>query len=107
MAGWGRAGWGDGPWGQPAVTLVDVTGVAGTSALGSETVVADAVAVASGNAATEDLVQLFESMNLTTGVDLDRAAQIGIFLEKLLGRPLPGRYYKFHQGKTRNKQQTA
>ncbi len=35
--GWGRAGWGIGPWGQPAsVSIsVNVSGVAGTSALGT------------------------------------------------------------------------
>ena len=48
MAGWGRSTWGNGPWGQPAVTLVNVTGVAGTSALGSETVIAKALVVVTG-----------------------------------------------------------
>ena len=40
MSGWGRAGWGDGPWGQPAIVnvTVNLTGVAATSALGTETV---------------------------------------------------------------------
>ena len=40
--GWGRSTWGDGPWGQPAVTLVDVTGQAATSSLGTLSVVAKA-----------------------------------------------------------------
>jgi len=44
MAGWGRSTWGSGPWGQPAVVnvTVNLTGVAGTSALGTETVSCDA-----------------------------------------------------------------
>ena len=38
MSGWGRAGWGEGPWGQPASIPISFTisGVAGTSALGSD-----------------------------------------------------------------------
>lgn len=62
---------------------------------------------ASGNAATEDLIQMFSSMDIHTGVHLDKAAQIGVFLENLLQRPLPGRYYKFHQGKSLRNKNTA
>ena len=62
---------------------------------------------ASGNAATEDLIQMFSSMNIETGVDLDKAANVGVFLENLLKRPLPGRYYKFHQGKLQRNKNTA
>ena len=62
---------------------------------------------ASGNAATEDLIQMFSSMNIETGVDLDKAANVGVFLENLLKRPLPGRYYKFHQGKVQRNKSTA
>ena len=62
---------------------------------------------ASGNAASEDLIQLFESMGIHTGVDLDKAANIGVFLETLLGKTLPGRYYRFHQGKACRNQHTA
>ena len=62
---------------------------------------------ASGNAATEDLIQMFSSMNIETGVDLDKAANVGVFLENLLKRPLPGRYYKFHQGKIQRNKSTA
>ena len=37
MAGWGRSTWGAGPWGEPAKQSVSftLTGVAGTSALGT------------------------------------------------------------------------
>lgn len=62
---------------------------------------------ASGNAASEDLIQLFESMGIHTGIDLDKAAGIGVFLETLLGKTLPGRYYRFHQGKVSRKHHTA
>ena len=62
---------------------------------------------ASGNAATEDLIQMFSSMNIETGVDLDKAANVGVFLEKLLERPLPGRYYKFHQGSIQRNKNSA
>ena len=40
--GWGRGTWGEGAWSSPLA--VEVTGVAGTTALGSETVVAQTVA---------------------------------------------------------------
>lgn len=62
---------------------------------------------ASGNAATEDLVQMFSSMDLETGINLDKAAQVGMFLEDTLGRALPGRYYKFHKGNARRNQNSA
>ncbi|MBE16214.1 MAG: hypothetical protein CL867_08175, partial [Cytophagaceae bacterium] len=39
--GWGRSTWGDDKWGVTSA-IFGVTGVAGTSALGAETVTADA-----------------------------------------------------------------
>lgn len=54
---------------------------------------------AAGNAATDDLVQMFNSMGEDTGVDLDALADAGQFLAQVLGRPLPGRYHAFHAGK--------
>jgi len=42
ITGWGRGTWGEGAWNAPLA--VEVTGVAGTTALGSETVVAQTVA---------------------------------------------------------------
>ena len=62
---------------------------------------------ASGNAATEDIIQLFHSMGLQTGVDLEKAASVGLFLEQLLGRELPGRYYKCYKGSIQRSQNTA
>lgn len=64
---------------------------------------------AAGNAATEDLVHLFERLGgggvdlpagplPITGVDLDRLCEITPFMERALGRTLPGRYAAYHQG---------
>jgi hydroxymethylglutaryl-CoA lyase len=53
---------------------------------------------AAGNAATEDLVHLFERLGATTGVDLDVASEAGRFMEEILGRPLPGRYHQYWLG---------
>jgi hypothetical protein len=36
--GWGRSTWGSGAWGQPHNMTVSLTGLAGTTALGTETV---------------------------------------------------------------------
>lgn len=53
---------------------------------------------ASGNVATEDLINMFHKMNVDTGVDLHKAAEVGRFLSESLNRPLPGRYHKFFMG---------
>jgi len=50
--GWGRSEWGSGPWGEPAVTLVNVTGLAATSALGTVTTDAEANVAVTGQSAT-------------------------------------------------------
>ena len=44
---------------------------------------------AAGNAASDDLVNMFESMGIDTGVDLDGLAEAGVFLSSVLGRDLP------------------
>jgi hydroxymethylglutaryl-CoA lyase len=74
---------------------------------------------AAGNAATEDLVHLFERLGGSdidpasgfgpmTGVDLDLAAEAGHFVERALGRPLPGRFHQYHHGRTeRNNSRAA
>ena len=53
---------------------------------------------ASGNVATEDLINLFHKMGCDTGVDLHKAADVGIFLANALGKELPGRFHKYHLG---------
>jgi hydroxymethylglutaryl-CoA lyase len=49
---------------------------------------------AAGNAATEDLVHLFEGMGVRTGIDLDLLARAGIEMAAVLGRELPGRVHR-------------
>ena len=44
-----------------------------------------------GNVCTEDLVGLFESMGIDTGIDLDRLLATAEFCEQALGRELHGR----------------
>ncbi|MBM4366894.1 MAG: hydroxymethylglutaryl-CoA lyase [Deltaproteobacteria bacterium] len=53
---------------------------------------------ASGNAATEDLVNVFEQMGVPTGVDLDRLGAAGCLAESLVGRELPGRFHLYWKG---------
>lgn len=54
---------------------------------------------ASGNAATEDLVDLFERAGIETGVDLDALVDVTCWLEQeVLRRPLPGRVYRARLG---------
>jgi len=53
---------------------------------------------AAGNASSEDLIHMFEAMGITTGVDLDAAAEVGVYLAGVLGRELAGRYHRYHLG---------
>lgn len=46
---------------------------------------------ASGNLATEDLVNLLHGMEIETGVDLDKLVDAGLLAQELLGRTLPSR----------------
>ncbi len=45
---------------------------------------------ATGNIATEDLVHMLHKMGISTGVDLGGALKAALFVEKLIGRRLPG-----------------
>jgi hydroxymethylglutaryl-CoA lyase len=45
---------------------------------------------ASGNAATEDLVFMFEEMGVNTGIEVDAILECARQAERLVGRPLPG-----------------
>lgn len=60
---------------------------------------------ASGNVATEDMVNMFEKMGYSTGVNLSQAAQVGQFLSNLLHKELPGRYHRFYAGSCSTKSQ--
>jgi len=46
---------------------------------------------AAGNVPTEDAVNMFESMGIQTGIDLQAICEAVAFLEAILGRVLPGR----------------
>jgi (R)-citramalyl-CoA lyase len=49
---------------------------------------------ATGNIATEDLVYLLEGEGVETGVDLDALVRVSEWLERTLGRRLPGQVYR-------------
>lgn len=54
---------------------------------------------ASGNVATEDLVDLFECAGVRTGIDLEALVDASAWLERVvLARPLPGRVYRARMG---------
>jgi len=54
---------------------------------------------ASGNVATEDVVDLFEREGVATGVSVDALVDTASWLEdEVLGRPLPGRVYRAMRG---------
>ncbi|MBK5255793.1 MAG: hydroxymethylglutaryl-CoA lyase [Vicinamibacteria bacterium] len=44
---------------------------------------------ATGNVATEDIVNLFEEMGIPTGVDLEKVREASRLVQQFLGRPLP------------------
>jgi hydroxymethylglutaryl-CoA lyase len=55
---------------------------------------------ASGNVATEDVVDLFGRAGVATGVDLDALVDTSAWLEReVLRRPLPSRVYRAMQGR--------
>lgn len=72
---------------------------------------------AAGNAATQDLIHLFERMGgeqeppdgfgPVTGIHLPRANEIGRTLEAVLERPLPGRYHQFWKGQQKRAARSA
>jgi (R)-citramalyl-CoA lyase len=49
---------------------------------------------ATGNIATEDLVYLLHNMGYETGIDLDALIEVASWLERQLGKELPGQLYK-------------
>lgn len=53
---------------------------------------------AAGNVPTEDAVNMFESMGVVTGIDLDAVCGAVGFLESRLGRALPGRMSRVLEG---------
>ena len=53
---------------------------------------------ASGNVATEDLVQMLHSMGIETGIDLEALVDVAAFIESKLRKRLPGRYLRACRG---------
>ena len=53
---------------------------------------------ASGNLATEDLVGVFDAMNVDTGISLESLCEAGAQAELLIGRELPGRLHRYWMG---------
>jgi hydroxymethylglutaryl-CoA lyase len=51
---------------------------------------------ATGNVSTEDMVNMFESMGIKTGVDLNKLVEASDFISKVLGRELPSKVLKVH-----------
>lgn len=49
---------------------------------------------ATGNISTEDLVNMFHSMGVETGINLEKLVEANLFLEKVLGRSLSSKYSK-------------
>jgi hydroxymethylglutaryl-CoA lyase len=49
---------------------------------------------AAGNVATEDLAFVFAEMGIETGIDLDALLETALWVEEVLGHPLPGKVMK-------------
>lgn len=56
---------------------------------------------ASGNLATEDLVYMLEGLGIEHGVDLDKLVDVAELAQRLVGRELPGRYFRARLGERR------
>lgn len=54
---------------------------------------------ATGNVATEDLVQMLHSMGIETGIDLEALVDVASFIEGKLRKQLPGRYLRAARGR--------
>jgi len=53
---------------------------------------------AAGNVPLEDAVNMFHSMGVKTGIDLEKCCAVVEYLENLLGRPLPGHMNRVLKG---------
>ncbi|TVQ91722.1 MAG: hydroxymethylglutaryl-CoA lyase [Deltaproteobacteria bacterium] len=56
---------------------------------------------ASGNASTEDLLHTFAAQGENTGIDLDQTCEAAAFMERALGRALPGRFLQYWKARDR------
>jgi hydroxymethylglutaryl-CoA lyase len=59
---------------------------------------------ATGNLATEDLVNLLHGLGIETGVDLDALLGASRFIEARLGSRLPSRYYQAWRASSQRKE---
>jgi hydroxymethylglutaryl-CoA lyase len=55
---------------------------------------------ASGNAATEDMISMFDAMGIVTGVDLEALLGVADFAAGMIGRPLDGRVQRAAASRT-------
>lgn len=63
---------------------------------------------ASGNVATEDLVDLFEREGIRAGIDLDALVDASAWLERdVLAKPLPGRVFRARLGERQRMQRSV
>lgn len=60
---------------------------------------------AAGNVCTEDVALMCEEMGISTGLDLDRLAEVARMAEVMVGHPLPGKFMK--AGRIRRKVATV
>jgi hydroxymethylglutaryl-CoA lyase len=51
---------------------------------------------ATGNIATEDVINILHKMNYETGIDINKISEISRNMEQFLGYPLPGLLYKLN-----------
>jgi hydroxymethylglutaryl-CoA lyase len=59
---------------------------------------------ASGNVATEDLVDLFERSGVATGIEIDALVDTTAWIQQHLGRALPGRVFRARLGARQRRQ---
>ena len=62
---------------------------------------------ATGNLATEDLLQMLTAMGIETGLDLGTVSDVGTLLGGIIDRELPSRYHKVHVGLERREARLA
>jgi len=97
---WGENNWGEGPWGQQSSITVSVTGLATTTAIGTESVVADALVSVTGLSLTSVLgtaVGEPEHRIFPTGLSFDTQLS-GVIVGEGTGVVLPSLSMSFATG---------
>jgi hydroxymethylglutaryl-CoA lyase len=54
---------------------------------------------ASGNLPTENLVYLLHGMGIETGIDLDKLLEVGLWIQQVVGHPLPSNGLRAYMGR--------